>query len=193
MKIELIPKSFSFQNKYDVHVNGSLKYHTIKKFFTWQAEINVFNINSETPVCTLKRKWKWDDVYYHIIINSVVYEFVTISIWYSHYACQVNNDKYDIYAHKGRKYSIFKNDNQIASWDKSVIIFADQSDYKLIADDDCDSELLICFCLIIDNSLNTSMSDNMLVFDFGNVGFGCKKYDVEWKPKIINSAAYNST
>ena len=65
--------------------------------------------------------------------------------------CRVGPDLYLIYGHRGRKYSIFKNDIQGAWWDRKAVTWFAGDNYKIIADKDCDIDLIISFCLIVDN------------------------------------------
>jgi hypothetical protein len=58
---------------------------------------------------------------------------------------------YDIYGHRGRKYSIYKNDQQVAWWDKEAVGWFAGDNYKIFANANSDPELLISFCLVIGN------------------------------------------
>jgi hypothetical protein len=51
---------------------------------------------------------------------------------------------YEIFGHKGRKYSILKN-KQVAYWNKNCVTWFDGDNYRIVADNDCDFELIISF------------------------------------------------
>ena len=80
-------------------------------------------------------------------------------------------------------YSIFKNDTQVAWWDKKAVTWFAGDNYKIIADKDGDIDLIISFCLIVDNFSSDDHDGNMVTYDFGNIGFQQKRYDNNWQPK----------
>ena len=51
------------------------------------------------------------------------------------------------------------------------------------SDKDCNFNLLISFCLIIDNFSSNDNDGNAVNIDLGNIGFQAKKIDLNWKPK----------
>jgi hypothetical protein len=112
-----------------------------------------------------------------------VLEFRTVSVWKCEYECQVGQDCYHIYGHRGRKYSIYKNDKQIAWWNKNAVSWFAGDNYKIISDADADIDLLISFCLIIDNFSSDSGKGNTINIDLGNIGFQARKFDPAWQPK----------
>jgi hypothetical protein len=93
----------------------------------------------------------------------------------------VGSDNYDLYGHRGRKYSIYKNDIQVAWWDKNAVSWFSGDNYKITADKDCDVALIIFFCLIIDNFSYHKKS--IFNYSFGNIGFQAKMFDPAWQPK----------
>jgi hypothetical protein len=109
-------------------------------------------------------------------------EFRTKSVWKNHFQCQYGSENFDIYGHKGRKFSVYKNDRQVAWWDKQAVSWFEGDNYKLIADVDSDYELIMAFCLIIDNHLSNSNEGNTVTFDLGNIGPQAKAFDSTWLP-----------
>lgn len=110
-------------------------------------------------------------------------EFKTKSTWKLHYQCQKGVDTFDIYGHIGRKYSVYKNNVQIAYWDKNGDILRNGVKYSIISDNHCEFELVIAFCLIIDNFLVFDAEQRRgMVFNFGNVGGQEKEFNADWKP-----------
>jgi hypothetical protein len=85
--------------------------------------------------------------------------------------------------HIGRKYSVYKNELQVAWWDKEAVSWFDGDNYKILADIDCDLDLIISFCLIVDNFSSNENDGNTVTYDFGNIGFQAKKFDENWQPK----------
>lgn len=96
---------------------------------------------------------------------------------------QVGQDLYEIFGHKGRKFSVYKNDKQVAWWDKDAVTWFNGDNYKIIADKDSDYELIISFCLIIDHTSSNNNDGNTMTVDFGNIGSTVKQFDPAWQPK----------
>jgi hypothetical protein len=96
------------------------------------------------------------------------------------FICQKGADKYDIYQHKDRKYSIFLNDKQVAFFDKAEISSFGADNYTLIADNDVDIELLLGYLLVL-HIINGSSKQSIYSKDIGNV-WEKKPFDSNWIP-----------
>ena len=105
--------------------------------------------------------------------------FETVKRWKTKYSCLVGSDLYEIYSHRGTKYSVYKNDIQIAWWDTSIINWRGKNVYKMVLDKDCNYELVISFCLILALSFGGTPG-NMLSFNIGNIGGQGKTFDNQW-------------
>ena len=53
----------------------------------------------------------------------------------------------------------------------------------MILNQDCYKELIIAFCLIIDNYRHRNDDGATFTYDFGNIGGEMKKFDNSWSPK----------
>jgi len=72
---------------------------------------------------------------------------------------------------------------QVAWWDKEAVTWFEGDNYHIDADDDIDRELIISFCIIIDDFTSKSHEDNTVTYDIGNFGLWAKKFDASWRPK----------
>jgi len=188
MEIDIKQKKISIADKYQIFVDGKQTYTASTKLFRLLSEIHLLEIGSNNPKYVIKKRWTLFKPAFDLRWNNNVFEFRTKNFWKHHYYCKVGQDYYEIFGHRGRKYSIYKNNVQIAYWDKEAITLYKGDTYKIIADDDCNCELLISFCLIIDNkSSNNENNHNDALFsttiDFGNIGLQSKKFDPLWLPK----------
>ena len=184
MEIDINQKKISFGDKYQIFTDGQQTHYAARKLFNLLPVVNLFENKYEVPRMTIKRRFSWFKAAYDIIQwDSNIMEFRTVSYWKQHYNCLVGMDSYDIYGHRGRKYSIYKNDVQVAWWDKEAVTWFAGDNYKIIADKDCNVNLLVSFCLIIDNFKSDNHDGNTVNVDLGNIGFQTKKFDVNWNPK----------
>ena len=184
MEIDINQKKISIGAEYRIYLNGNEKYFATKKLFRFLGEINLFDTSGGKSKYQMKQNWSWFKLSYDLIkFDNNKFELRTENIWKLHYKCQVGQDLYEIFGHRGRKYSIYKNDEQIAWWDKEAVSWFSGDNYKLIANKDSEIELLICFCLIMDNAKSQNDEGNTMTYDFGNIGPQAKKFNPNWKPK----------
>src|SRR6185503_3817329 len=185
MEIDINQKKISIGDKYRIHMDGQQTHTASTKLFRWLAEINLYPTDSDQPRYTMKKKWSWIRISFDLTRwDYNVFEFRTKSVWKRHYYCQAGSDLYDIYGHRGRKFSIYKNGNQIAWWDQKRVTWFDGDNYKLTADRDADHELLISFCLVIDNAISHSNNGNALNINIGHIGPQTVKFDPAWQAKL---------
>ena len=184
MEIDINQKKISIGDKYQIYTDGQQTHFASRQLFNLLPVINLFENNNGKPRMTINKKRSWFKESYDITRwDNNVLQFRTKSYWKLHYQCQCGNDTYNVYGHRGRKYSIYKNDNQIAWWDKNAVTWFVGDNYKIIADKGSDIDLLISFCLIVDNFESDSHDGSTVTIDLGNIGFQAKKFDKGWQPK----------
>jgi len=120
--------------------------------------------------------------------------FKTKSYHKRHFQIELNDDLYDIYGHhKSWKYSVYKNDVQVAWWDKQTQKYQGPDVFTIQMDDDSDVELIASFCLILDDHIdigvtyrgeffNTDLSMNLDWKMYGEL----KSFDESWRMKRKN-------
>lgn len=187
MEINISQNKISVSDKYQIYIEGQKKYFASAKLFRLLSEINLFNYTENktenNAVFIIKKKWNWFKTTYDLRrFDNNVFEFTTKNMWKRHYNCIVGQDNYEIFGHNGRKYSIYKNDKQVAWWDKESVSWFNGDNYKIIADNDCDYCIIISFCLVIDNSASNDNDGNMVTIDLGNFGSQAKEFDKNWQP-----------
>ena len=71
----------------------------------------------------------------------------------------------------------------MAWWEKGAVRWFDGDNYAITADNNCNIELIIAFCLIIDNHKSKRHGDSALSYNIGNIGGQVKEFDKYWRPK----------
>lgn len=184
MEIDINQKKISVGDKYQIFVDGKQTYTASVKLFRLLTEIHLFDYYDNRPKYIIKKKMAIFNVAFDLTTqNNRVFQFRTEKYWKGHYYCQIGQDFYEVFAHKGRKYSIYKNNIQIAWWDKEAVAWFNGDNYKIVTDGDSDYELIISFCLIIDSTFSKSNNKSTATIDFGKVGPEAKKFDPAWHPK----------
>lgn len=183
MQIDIEQKAISFGDKYTILLDGKEAYYARGAVFTILAKISLSAEKQGTPLLVINKKFAPFMAEYTITMaDGSILNFTTLSVWGYHYQCVMGNDTYDIYGNRGLKYSIYKNNVQVAYFvaASAVLFFGDS--YTLYADDDCNQELLIAFCLIIDNYAYNDNGKYTITINLGKIGIGMKKFDSEWRP-----------
>ena len=184
MEIDVNQKKISIGDKYQIYTDRQQTHFATRQLLQLLPEINLFENSGGRPRMIITKRLSWFKAKYDITRwDNNILNFRTKSIWKLHYQCQSGPDLYDIYGHRGRKYSVYKNDVQVAYWDKKAVTWFAGDNYKIIADRDCDKDLILSFCLIVDNFSSDSNDGNTVTYDLGNIGFQAKKFDETWHPK----------
>ncbi|MGE8381529.1 MAG: hypothetical protein ACN6PN_24405, partial [Sphingobacterium sp.] len=84
--------------------------------------------------------------------------------------------------HRGRKCSIYKDHDQIAWWQKGVITWLEGDTYRITSNENADIDLLISFCLILDNYSSGNKGEDVLTINLGYMGLQAKRFNREWVP-----------
>jgi uncharacterized protein YxjI len=188
MEININQKKISVGDKYKIFTDGQPSHTASRKLFRFLPEVNLFRLNDDQPVMTIKKRISFFSAKYNILRwdnrrGNDILEFRTVAFWKAQYQCQAGNDTYDIYGHRGLKCSIYKNDRQIAWWDQQAVSWFAGDNYTIIADHDADADLLISFCLVIDNFRSDDHDGKTLTFHLGHIGPQARKFDPGWQPK----------
>src|ERR1700722_8198775 len=119
MEIDINQQKIAVGDKYKVFIDGQQTHVASREIFSLLPVVNLYELNNEQPRMTINKLFSFFKPKYDIIRwDNNVLEFRTQSFWKGQYECPVGPDGYTIYAHRGRKYSIYKNDQQIAWWNK---------------------------------------------------------------------------
>jgi uncharacterized protein YxjI len=183
MEIVIYQNSVSVKDKFQIFIDGNQRHHATYKLLSLLSEISLFEWDSELPKVIINKRFHLFNAIYDLSLSDGnVLNFKTISFLKDHFQCISNFDVYDIYANRGRKYSVYKNGNQIAWWTKDLITWLEGDSYKIIADNDCDYNLIISFCLIIDN-YKSQRKRSLLNINLPKLFFEAKKFDTNWTSK----------
>lgn len=184
MRIDINQKKIAIGDKYQIFIEGQPAYRASNELFRLLAVINLYKDEDSKARLTIHKEWFfWKPKYtIHLHDNQTV-GFRADSWWKMHYQCHRSPNIYHIYGHRGRKFSIYKDHTQVAWWEKKAVSWFDGDNYIITADQDCDIELIIAFCLIIDNHKSKRHGDNAVSYDIGNIGGQVREFDPHWKPK----------
>lgn len=185
MNIEVRQQKLAIGDKYEVFIDGNLKYKvksTLLKLFL--SELQVLDL-SDNRVGVIKQRFDWFKLKYSINLYYLLpFEINTKRIFAMEYEATISNDTYLITRHAGLKISVFKNGTQIASASKNHFTWFEGDIFTMEVESHIDPLIMISIILCIDNFYyNDNNRDGMFTLDFGNLGIFSKKNNSKWKAR----------
>ena len=77
---------------------------------------------------------------------------------------------------------MFRNGIQIAKWYKNDFAILAGDEYDIWANNNSDFELIIAFCITIDNHTSKNRNHSLFRVDLGRPGLVKKEFDTDWEP-----------
>jgi uncharacterized protein YxjI len=183
MDISIQQRNISLVSQYDIISHGEKIQFAKSQLFRLLTHIEIITVDTNEKVLEIQQRIAIIGDKYDIRFpNGGIANFRTKSIWQRHYQCYQNHDLYDIYYHRKLDYSVYKNGVQVASWTKEAVKIIDGDNYNIIARDDCDKDLLIALCIILDQIINEDETE-IIKYSFGRSGGGeAKVSNPNWHP-----------
>lgn len=150
MEITISHKGSFSGHKYSIVEDGQQTHTAEQKSFSWSPETNLLD-SSGKPVLTIKRSRSFFKTIYEIRRHKDTLSFKMTSAWKRSYQCMVGKNVYDIKKSKGRQYEIYKDNVPVGGLTRKSDGWFKGYSYTITAGNDIDRELLIAFCLVIDN------------------------------------------
>ena len=175
-------KKVAIGDKYRIYLRDKLIYKGARKLLRVFSTIVLEDQTTDKTAITIKKRLKLFGIRY-ILVRPDTYEltFKTLSWLRRHYRCWEDNTCYDIYGHTGRRYSVFKDDMQIAAWEHRMLSVGEGDDYELIMDDNSDALLIFSFCIALDDAYRQDQK-GLFSFDMGNWNMFSRRNDKHWQP-----------
>lgn len=118
MDVSIQEKSFSFGVQYTIETPEKTL-HANKKILSLLTHIDLFSA-SDSLLATISGESLLRSIYSIQLTDGTSYVFRREKLWKGVFACEGEGETYHLYTHKGLRYSIFKNDAQIASLRRSI-------------------------------------------------------------------------
>ena len=180
MYISLDERALSWTSEYDISIAG-IQYSAKRHISIFSKHLDLFAGNGDL-VATLKSKFSpFKPHYVFEFADGREYDYWCEKIWKGVYICTGNGEaEFELYTHKGLRWSIFQNGNQIAGFTKNRLTFGQGNKYEIRLNSNANAIVIVCMVL----ALNTSESgdDNATVtYDFGQ-SMEEQPYDESWQP-----------
>ncbi len=155
---------------------------------SWRTKLHSKIITLDNrDIATIKFKyaaWFWESetkTVYEIVLDEMN-EVVTINClnsWRGHYSFGFRHHKYDFYFHQGHKRSLYKDNIQVAKYDKQTVSWWDNDTAFILSNNDENEILLLSLFLMFDMGESYEADLNI---DLGQALSGIKEYDSSWVP-----------
>ncbi|HWF91974.1 MAG TPA: hypothetical protein VN684_06800 [Terriglobales bacterium] len=179
MDMSIRERRGSWTAEYDISVPGA-NYFAKQHFALFNEQLDL--LQDKSPIAKLKSRFSFFRQHYIFeFADGHLYEFWREKAWKGFYICAGGGEEFELYAHKGLRWSIFTNQQQIAAFTKNRIVFGRSNQYNICLNHDANAMVIACMVL----ALNTSdYEDNQtsIMIDFGNLGPEARSFDESWKP-----------
>lgn len=125
--------------------------------------------------------WRMNKTTYQIHLHkeNLFIDVKAINAYKGHWTFELNGNRYDFYFHYGHKKSLYKNDNQVAKFDRGVVHMWSNDSGFIIANNDENKLLLLAILLTFD--MSESMDGDVNI-DLGNLTGGVREFNKYWQP-----------
>jgi uncharacterized protein YxjI len=180
MDISIQEKSFSFGVQYTIETPEKTM-HADKKILSLLTHIELFSA-SDSLLATISGESLLRSIYAIELTDGAAYTFRREKLWKGVFVCEGGGETYHLYTHRGLRYSIFKNDAQIASLQKEHIVIGNGNTYDLRMNPDARLVLLTSMVLCLNTVSGDDDNDSTVTYDFGNFGPEDRAFDESWRP-----------
>ena len=183
MHLTIAERKFAIRSVYDISC-GNQSWYARKQYFSWNDKL-LLRGGDDGMLARIQGFFSFFREKHEFRLgDGRVYRFHCEKIWKGVYLCEGNGEAYRLYRHKGRNFSIFAGDEQIAAATKNKIVINKGNRFEVDVNADADVVLVICMLLTINSGAETDSDPGATVtVDLGNVGPEERKFDRTWQPK----------
>jgi uncharacterized protein YxjI len=181
MDVTVDERKLSFGSEYDIAAPDTT-YFARKAVFSLTDDITLKNATGQEEAHIQGHFSPLRSRHDFSLSDGRAYNFYCEELWKSIFVCEGNQETYHLYQHKGLKYSIFKDDEQIAAFIKNRIVLGKGNHYDIQMNVDADLILVLCMVVTI-NTAEHDDDDSTVTIDFGNFGPEGRPFDESWVPR----------
>jgi len=188
MQIHILQNAISFGDIYNIAINDKVRYRAEGHLSNPFSSLSLYLKNNELALSIFR---SWNSIFpnYSIYFNNdsistriKPLKFKTSSYFRNAYSCEWDGDYYEILAHKGLKFSVFRNGIQVAGINQERWSSFKEDGFRLECNNDCHKEFMIALTLILDKIHNRQISllSGLITYNIG-ITNEMKPFDENWK------------
>ncbi len=182
MFMQIVRERWSIRQKFDISIDGQPRMVAKRKFFTWFPKFTLYETGGE-PILRTKCLFHAVRPRFEIRLRDGRTMRLAAESHNFHFVCRAGRDRYELFAHKGRRVSIFRNDRQIAYFERQKLTVLNKRVYDVYADDDANAEWLAAFILAWDSHHVDETGEAEIRVDLGFLGPEDRPFDESWTPR----------
>jgi hypothetical protein len=180
MDVVIQERKFAFATEYDISGAGH-NLRARKEFLSFPARIQV-GLASERMV-TLQGRFSLIRRKYNFhFADGRDYAFQCEKIRKGVYVCKRGQEAYRLYQHRGLKYSVFRNEEQIAAVTRNRFVAVGGSRFDIRMNRDADLAMVVSMVLAMNTSDGNDHFDASTAIEHERRGSEDKKFDAAWQP-----------
>jgi uncharacterized protein YxjI len=182
VNVSIKEHKLSLRSEYDI-TSPAEQYFAQKAILSLLANLEIRTQN-ERVVATIHGNFSLFRANYDFALaDGRNFHYECEKIWKGVYSCVGLSGSYHLFQYKGVRYSIFKDETQIASITRNNFVIGAGNEYDIQMNADADVIVISCMILALNTSDNDDDSDqNTFTYDFGNFGPEDRKFDASWQP-----------
>lgn len=180
MHITVSERVISMTPEYDITAPNA-NYYARKAFFAFNDHLELKDEQGKVLATIQGFFSPIRDKHEFQLADGRTYRYECKQIWKPVDICEGNGEKYLIYEHRGRKCSVFRDDRQIAWFEKNKVAWGNGNEYEIEMDSDAD--LIVILCIVLTMNSSDDKNSETVTIDFGNVGSEARPFDESWQPR----------
>jgi uncharacterized protein YxjI len=181
MDVSVQERMVSFSSEYDI-ITPAVNYYARKAILAVNDRIEVTKEDGAVAAHIQGHFSPLRSKHDFTFADGRVFAFECEKMWTQVYKCEGAGETYTLYVHRGLKFSIFKDDRQIAAFTKNLVVLGSGNCYEIRMDSDVDALLIVCMVITL-NSAEFDEDKETVSVDFGNIGPQGRKFDDSWEPR----------
>jgi len=172
---------FSLRSEYDI-TSPSTVYIAQKALLSLLAKLEIRTQNDRV-VATIHGNFSLFRANYDFALaDGRNFHYHCEKLWKGVYSCEGADGSYHLFQHKGVRYSIFKDDTQIAAITRNKFIVGSGNEYDIEMNGDADLVVVSCMILALNTEDGDDSDQGTFTYDFGSLGPEDRKFDESWQP-----------
>ena len=183
MNVTIQEQKFSLAAEYDIETPHGAMFAR-KAFFSIPAKIDLTTGREDgRTIATMHGHFSLLRSHYDFnFADGREYHFGCEKLLKQVYVCERGDERYRLIEHHGLRWSIFRDDRQIAAVTRNRLVVGDGNQYSIRMNSDADAAVIACMVIAVNTADGDDDNRNTVTVDFGNIGPEERPVDESWEP-----------
>lgn len=181
LNVTIQERKISFTSEYDITAPGA-SYYARKAFFSFNDHLELQEQGGHVVAVVQGSFSPLEEKHDFKLSDGRDFHFRCAALWKRVFLCIGADASYTLYEHKGLRCSIFREDRQVAAFQKNRVVFGKGNEYEIQMDSDADLLVIVCMVLTM-NMAEDNDKDSTVTVDLGRIGPEARQFDEAWEPR----------